>query len=100
MSVGKPVDRTSMDYWSGTVAQDIATVLERVDSLHAFLSGTSDADLEAPPFNYATQDVAYLKSAINDLEHLAQIYRGETDLAAAYDFRTFVQHLQGLGIPV
>jgi hypothetical protein len=89
-----------MDYWSGIIAQDIATWADRVDSLAAFLVGTPDADLEAPPFNYAAVDVAVLKSAIADLERLAQIYRGQLAQTPAYDFRTFAQHLQGLGIAV
>lgn len=74
----------------------LRNTFDAVDQFKLFLDSTPDADLQAPPYNYTNQDVAYLKSAYNDLAKLGKIYRGEIDQSPAYDFTTFAKYLTGV----
>jgi hypothetical protein len=96
MSVGFPKARAEVDNQSGTLAVSLRNLFDGIDNFKAFLDETPDADLQAPPYNYTAQDVAYLKSAFNDLAKLGQIYRGQGTQSTPYDFRTFANHLTGV----
>jgi hypothetical protein len=96
MSVGYPKARADVDDRAGSLAVSIRNTFDAIDQFKAFLDSTPDSDLQAPPYNYSSQDVAYLKSAYNDLAKLGQIYRGEIGQSPAYDFRSFAKYLTGV----
>jgi hypothetical protein len=96
MSVGLPKGRSEVDDRSGSLAASLRNTFDAIDQFKLFLDSTPDADLQAPPYNYTSQDVAYLKSAYNDLAKLGQIYRGEIAQTPAYDFRSFAKYLTGV----
>lgn len=96
MSVGFPKARADVDNQSGTLAVTLRNLFDQIDNFKAYLDATPDADLTGAPYNYTSQEVAYLKSAYNDLAKLGQIYRGQATQSTAYDFQTFAKHLTGV----
>lgn len=96
MSVGFPKARADVDDRAGSLAVTIRNTFDAIDQFKLFLDSTPDAELTAAPYNYTSSDVAYLKSAYNDLAKLGQIYRGEIEQSPAYDFRTFAHQLTGV----
>lgn len=96
MSVGFPKARADVDDRAGSLATGIRNTFESIDQFKLFLDATPDSELIAPPYNYTTQEVAYLKSAYNDLAKLGRIYRGEISQTPPYDFTTFAKYLTGV----
>jgi hypothetical protein len=96
MSVGFPKSRADVDDRAGSLTVSLRNNFDAIDQFKRFLDSTTDDELTKAPYNYTAQDVAYLKSAFNDMAKLGQIYRGEVDQSPAYDFRTFAQYLTGV----
>lgn len=96
MSVGLPKARADVDDRAGSLAISLRNTFESIDQFKLFLDAMPDAELTTPPYNYTTQEVAYLKSAYNDLAKLGRIYRGELDQSPPYDFTTFAKYLTGV----
>jgi hypothetical protein len=94
MSVGYQVSKSELDQNSGTLARQINGWAESAVSLQSYLAGAPDADLEA--LGYTPEEVALLKSAVTDMNKLAQVFLGATEQTPAYDFRTFINRLGGL----
>jgi hypothetical protein len=95
MSVGLPVTKDEIDARSGDISRTFQRVFEDVLTMQEYLTATVDADLVA--LGYTTEEVGLLKSAFADLEQLGRIWDGSEGLAAAKDFRIFVQRLWGVG---
>ena len=89
------LNRNTIDFQSGTIAQKLNLVMEDIDNLKFMLDGMLDADLEA--LGYSTDEVTLLRTCINDMEELRNLYVGATALADAKDFRTFIRRIWGTG---
>lgn len=94
MSVGFTTTKSSLDQQSGLLAQQIIQWADTAINLQRYLAAAPDADLEA--LGYSPEDVALLKSASNDMNKLAEVFRGEAEQTPAYDFRTFTARIAGL----
>lgn len=95
MSVGIPVTKTDIDNNAGSLARQISMWAESITKFQEeYLAGATDEALEA--LGYTADDVALLKSAMNDLYKLAQVYYGKAEQTPAYDFRTFASRLVGI----
>jgi hypothetical protein len=95
MSVGLPVTKGEIDTRAGDIARRFQQSFEDVLTMQMYLSGTLDTALVE--MGYTQQEVALLKAAFGDLEHLGRIWTGTEALAAPKDFRTFVRQLWGVG---
>ena len=95
MSVGMAVSKSEIDARSGDITRQFQKSFDDVLTLQSFLVDTPDADLVA--LGYTQQEVTVLKSAFNDLAQLTQIWTGNQNLTNAYDFRTFVKQVWGVG---
>jgi hypothetical protein len=94
MAVGFQITKPDLDTNIGSISRMINQWAEDITRYKATLDGMGEADLEA--LGYTANDVALLKSAVNDLGNLALIYYGQKDQTPAYDFRTFSLRLAGL----
>lgn len=94
--LGLAVTKVDIDVVAGNLLLDIKAKLALATQVKEFLDTKTTEELEA--LGYTAQEVAVLKSAINDAAQLAQIYSGAATLAVAKDFRTFQKQLYGLGI--
>jgi len=95
-NVGLPVDKASVNGTSGNLALQIQNWSAAVARFKAWLDTMPDADLEIDPFSYTAEEVALLKSATNDMNTLAEVYRGLTDHTPASDMSVFVKRLAGV----
>ncbi len=89
MTIGTPLQKTTLDSDMADVGLRIAKVLREIDQLHQFFLITPDAVLEALlPVAYTAAEVATLKTIWNaDMPLLAQVIRGQAPLPASQDFR-------------
>lgn len=93
MSVGFTTSKGSLDQASGLLAHNIMMWSRQATDLQTYLAAVPDADLEG--LGYTPEDVALLKSAVNDMGKLAQVFFGQAEQTPAYDFRTFVGRIAG-----
>jgi len=96
MPVGLPIDKSTIDMTSGNFARQIQIWAARVPDFKAWLDTMPDADLEKPPFNYTEQEVALLKSAVNDMYILSQVWLGKMDHTPASPLNTFAERIAGI----
>ncbi|HYW86167.1 MAG TPA: hypothetical protein VFB50_00245 [Chloroflexota bacterium] len=96
MTAGLPVGRAQLDAEIGQVARDLEQFANQALQLKQYLDATPDATLEAPPFEYAPEDVALLKSAATDMATVANVYKGLVDHTPASDLGVFSRRLMGL----
>jgi len=92
------VDKMSLDNSVGALAAQIQTWAVRVPDFKAWLDTIPDTDLEKAPFNYTTDDVAILRSAVGDMLLLAQLYVGQAELSPARDLSVFIRRLSGVPV--
>lgn len=95
-TVGLPVTKSQIDMTSGNLSVTIETWSSQVLNFKEYLDGATDEALQAPPFGYTEDNIATLKSAINDLALLAQIYKGQAYITPARDLSTFARRLAGI----
>jgi hypothetical protein len=95
VSVGYPQGKADIDGRAGGLALDLRNKFAEIRDFKVFLDATVDGDLTA--LGYTATDISRLRSAFNDLDHLAQVYLGLANQSAAYDFRTFAKFLTGVG---
>lgn len=95
MSIGLTVTKAQLDDYAGQLSLNLRVTFEQLQQLHAYLTATADADLEAK--GYTTAEVATLKSGIADLAELATVYKGEAAVTPAKDFTAFAKLLYGVG---
>jgi hypothetical protein len=96
MAVGLGQDQSSVNAWAYQVALELEQSFSRARELQTFLNATPDTTLEAAPYSFSANDVAVLKSAINDAVTLGNVYQGSAAQATPYDFRTFLKLLRGV----
>jgi hypothetical protein len=94
MAVGFQITKPDLDTNIGSISRSVNQWAENITRYKATVDGLSEQDLEK--LGYTPDDVALLKSAVNDLGHLARIYYGQDEQTPAYDFRTFSLRLAGL----
>lgn len=95
MSVGFTVTKGEIDSRVGDLARTFQKLFRDEVVLKSYFDSTTDPDLQA--LGYTLQEVATLKSAINDLDQLRLVAEGEQDITPAKDFTAFVRLLWGLG---
>jgi hypothetical protein len=95
MSVGYVTTKSEIDTRAGDIARRFQQTFGDVATLKSFLDETPDADLVA--LGYTAQEATVLKSAFADLWTLTGIWSGQSAPSAAYDYRTFVRQLWGVG---
>jgi hypothetical protein len=95
MAVGMAVSKGEIDSRAGDISRGFQKAFGDVLTLKSYLDDTADADLVA--LGYTQNEVTLLKSAWSDLAQLTAIWTGQQALATAYDFRTFVRQLWGVG---
>jgi hypothetical protein len=95
MSIGLPISKQEVDTRTGDLARGFQRAFDDVVTLQNFFAATPDADLIA--IGYTENEVAVMKTALNDLAQLGTIWTGAAALPTAKDFRTFVRQLWGVG---
>jgi hypothetical protein len=95
MSVGFVVSKSEIDSRMGNLARTFQQIFRDEVVMKSYFDSTVDSDLLA--LGYTAQEVATLKSAINDLDQLRQVAFGETDITPAKDFTAFLHLLWGMG---
>jgi hypothetical protein len=95
MSVGMAVSKSEIDTRAGDITRGFQKAFDDVLTLKSFLDDTVDTDLVA--LGYTQAEVTLLKSAFADLATLTTIWTGTAAQSVAYDFRTFVKQLWGVG---
>lgn len=94
MAVGYQTTKFDIDQASGNLSRQIATWAESSVRLFETINATPDPDLI--DLGYGQSDVNLLRSAVNDMHKLAQVYLGQAEQTPAYDFRVFMNRLKGL----
>ena len=103
MAAGIILTTSDINNAIGSVTRNLNVQFDQIGQLYTYFQAVGAAGLEAAPFNFSTGDAAVIMSAIADLQHLNQIYTGALSQNAiqgnnnAYDFRTFVKQLFGIG---
>lgn len=95
MAIGLNPTKAEIDTTCGVVARDLQRALDRVEAFKYWLDTKTDDDLTA--LGYTSGEIATLRSAWSDAAQLADIYKGELNLALVKDFRTFIRQVWGLG---
>ncbi len=95
MSVGFPVTKGEIDTRMGDLARSFQKLFRDEVIMKSYFDSTADADLQA--LGFTVQEVATLKSSINDLDQLRLVATGEQDITPAKDFTAFLHLLWGLG---
>lgn len=96
MSAGLTVTKQQFDQVVGSISQNLQVYFNEIVNINLWLAANGVAGLEA--LGYTTAEANIIMSAFNDLGRLQQIFTGTVAQGAtAYDFRTFVKQLWGLG---
>lgn len=95
MSVGLPITKNEVDGRIGDLARNFQRNFQQVETLKLYFDATPDPDLIA--LGYTSQEVAILKTAVNDLNQLLNIWLGQDTLEDPKNFTTFVRQVWGLG---
>jgi hypothetical protein len=90
MTVGLPPDKAQLDAWSGALARDVVTWMNRVDKLQALLAGLTNPVLQAAPYGYTQPEIDLLKSGVLYMKQQADAYRAGAN-------HVFTDQLAGLG---
>jgi hypothetical protein len=97
MAIGLSPTKEQLDATAGDIARAIFYHLRRAENLKYFLDAKATGDLEALGYDESgAQEVTRLKSAVNVLDELRQIFEGEIAHAQA-DMRTFPRQIAGMG---
>ena len=94
MAAGYIMDKNTINNNVGTVCREIDKDLATVESIKVWLDSQTDQDLI--DLGFTSGDVANIKTAMNELKQLRDIYIGAVNLAVAKDFRVFPRRLQGI----
>ncbi len=96
MPVGLPVTKQEIDARAGDLTRNFQRLAGDTATLKGYLDGATEQVLIE--LGYTSNDVAVLKTAINDLDQLfIRIGYGKEALAAPKDFTTFARQLWGVG---
>ena len=96
MAAGMAISKAEIDARVGDICRQHQKLAGDVATMKSFFDQTPDQDLI--DLQYTATDVANMKTAFTDLALFwLQIWPGLAALAAAYDFRTFVRVLWGVG---
>jgi hypothetical protein len=90
------VDRGQINAQATSLVKTIDRTFLQLDELKTFLDGITDGDLIAI-HGYVQADINDLRSALNDMQILALVYRGTQPQASVKDFRLFAKRIWGLG---
>jgi hypothetical protein len=80
----------------GTIGRDVNTAMERVQAAARFFRQNTDAEL-VTRFQMDPADAAQLRTAVEALDLLRDIYTGKEALAATRNFQRDVNPIIGLG---
>jgi hypothetical protein len=80
----------------GVIARDVNVALERVQAAARFFRQNTDAELVAG-YQMTAGDAAQLRTAVEALDLLRDIYTGKEALAASRNFQRDVNPIIGLG---
>lgn len=98
MAVGLTANMTvsSVNQQAGAILQNLVGALDQAAEFQVFLNWYGAANLQTLGFSSA--DAAIIVSAYTDAFKIYQLYRGQTTLATAYDFSTFIKQLTAMGV--
>ena len=94
MSVGYPTTKADIDGRAGNLAIDVRNKMAEIRDFKIFVDSMTDQDLTDR--TYTGNDISRLRSAITDLDQLAQVYLGLATRTPAYDYRTSAKFLTGV----
>lgn len=97
MGIGLQPTKEQLDLTAGDIARGIFYQLRRAEHLKQFLDTKTTEDLEALGYvETNAQEVTRLKTAVNVLDELRQIWEGTIGHNQG-DMRTFPRQIAGLG---
>jgi len=79
---------------AGSLCLQMLNLMYQIQQFQSFLAAT---DLTQAPYSMAAADQNTLKSAFTDLDQLRQVFQGLATRTPAYDYRTFVKLIDGVG---
>lgn len=94
MAIGYPKNKDSLDNVVGNLAQTINQSMRRAVQLKTELDSFNDAALTGA--GYTTGEVTTLRTLVNDLVQLNNIYTGAASLSSAKDFRSSLRPVWGI----
>lgn len=94
--IGLQVSKSQIDNAVGAVSINFLQLFDRVGILKKYFDATPDLDLTN--LGYTSGEVATIKTAINDLAQLKNIWEGSNNLISVKDFTLFVSRLWGVGL--
>ena len=97
MSVGFPQTLTDLNSQLGGAAVGIREACRNAQRLQLQIAAITDATFLAAPYLMAQADINTMRSAISDLNDLANAFQGlaSAHLTGTYDYRTFSKLLWG-----
>ena len=97
MAVGFPQTAGDLNSRLGSISVAIREQLRNAQVLKGEIDAITDATFLIAPFSLAQPDINNLRSAMSDLNDLANIFQGSasTHLTGTYDYRTFSKLLWG-----
>ena len=96
MPVGIAVTKEQIDALSGSIARDIHRNIQRGLDLFQAMQDITDAQLTS--LGYTTPEITDLRQALNDMQDLSKVYRGQIGLATPKDFRQSMRKIFGLTV--
>jgi hypothetical protein len=94
MSLGFPSDKTTVDQRVGSLAWNLRTTFDQVQTVKTWLDGKLDAELTG--LGYSAAEVTLLRAAFTDMDNLRKVAHGLQAQPGASDFFFNANKLTGL----
>jgi hypothetical protein len=90
---GTQVNAAQVNDALGHMAADMEGLWSRVARMKVWMDTMTDIELEG--IGFAVDDVALIRSSVNDLDALRAVYYGSAAVPAPKDFSVFLKRLAG-----
>lgn len=97
MSIGIQQDKSTENDALGRIARSLENVMAQIDQHTDAVGSFTSAQFQAAPYSYTPSEADDAVAMLADLTLLKQIYRGNSTLATAKNFRTSIKKALGPG---
>lgn len=95
MVVGLSPTKADFDQRLGTQSLQVLQIMSQWTQLKAKIDAMQDSELTT--LGYSTADITLIRATMTDTGTIVAIFTGNATLTNAYDFRTHISQLAGMG---
>lgn len=97
MAIGRTITREELNNIAGAIGTSLWAVMDNIAKAKAVIDDYTEAQLVSV-YGFTSQDATDLKAAYADMGQLVDIFKGNTALAVAKNFRPTTRKLLGTGL--